>query len=56
MFCDSVPARRNNLKSKDNIEFESLYYENGSEKFEKKDYLDNLTKILKEKQSLIGIS
>ena len=24
-----------NLKSKDNIEFESLYYENGSEKFEK---------------------
>ena len=25
-----------NLKSKDNIEFESLYYENGSEKFEKK--------------------
>ena len=42
-----------NLKSKDNIEFESLYYENGSEKFEKKDYLDNLTKILKEKQAVV---
>ena len=42
-----------NLKSKDNIEFESLYYENSSEKFEKKDYLDNLSKILKEKQAVV---
>ena len=41
------------LKSKDNIEFESLYYENSSEKFEKKDYLDNLSKILKEKQAVV---
>ena len=41
------------LKSKDNIEFESLYYENSSEKFEKKDYLDNLSKILKEKQAIV---
>ena len=42
-----------NLKSKDNIEFESLYYENSSEKFEKKDYLDNLSKVLKEKQAVV---
>ena len=42
-----------NLKSKDNIEFESLYYENGSEKFEKKEYLDNLSKLLKEKQAVV---
>lgn len=42
-----------NLKSKDNIEFESLYYENSSEKFEKKDDLDNLSKILKEKQAVV---
>ena len=41
------------LKSKDNIEFESLYYENSSEKFEKRDYLDNLSKILKEKQAVV---
>lgn len=41
------------LKSKDNIEFESLYYENSSEKFEKKDYLDNLSKVLKEKQAVV---
>lgn len=41
------------LKSKDNIEFESLYYENSSEKFEKKEYLDNLSKILKEKQVVV---
>ena len=41
------------LKSKDNIEFESLYYENYSEKFEKKDYLDNLSKVLKEKQAVV---
>ena len=41
------------LKSKDNIEFESLYYENSSEKSEKKDYLDNLSKILKEKQAVV---
>ena len=41
------------LKSKDNIEFESLYYENSSEKFEKKDYLDSLSKILKEKQAVV---
>ena len=42
-----------NLKSKDNIEFEGLYYEKGSEKFEKKDYLDNLAKVLKEKQAIV---
>ena len=42
-----------NLKSKDNIEFESLYYENASEKFEKKEYLDNLSKLLKEKQAVV---
>ena len=42
-----------NLKSKDSIEFESLYYENSSEKFEKKDYLDNLRKVLKEKQAVV---
>ena len=43
-----------NLKSKDNIEFESLYYENASEKFEKKEYyLDNLSKVLKEKQAVV---
>ena len=42
-----------NLKSKDSIEFESLYYENSSEKFEKKDYLDNLSKVLKEKQAVV---
>ena len=41
------------LKSKDNIEFESLYYENSSEKFEKKDYLENLSKVLKEKQAVV---
>lgn len=41
------------LKSKENIEFESLYYENSSEKFEKKDYLDNLSKVLKEKQAVV---
>ena len=41
------------LKSKDNIEFESLYYENSSEKFEKKDYLDNLRKVLKENQAVV---
>lgn len=42
-----------NLKSKDNIEFESLYYENASEKFQKKEYLDNLSKLLKEKQAVV---
>lgn len=42
-----------NLKSKDNIEFEGLYYENASEKFEKKEYLDNLSKLLKEKQAVV---
>lgn len=42
-----------NLKSKDNIEFESLYYENASEKFEKKECLDNLSKLLKEKQAVV---
>ena len=41
------------LKSKDNIEFESLYYENSSEKFEKKDYLDNFSKVLKVKQAVV---
>lgn len=42
-----------NLKSKDNIEFESLYYEDASEKFDKKEYLDNLSKLLKEKQAVV---
>ena len=35
------------FKSKDNIEFESLYYENNSEKFEEKKYLDNISNRLK---------
>ena len=35
------------FKSKDNIEFESLYYENNSEKFEDKKYLDNISNRLK---------
>ena len=42
-----------NSKSKDNIEFESLYYESNSEKFEKKGYLDNLSKLIKEKQAVV---
>ena len=35
------------FKSKDNIEFESLYYEEGNEKFEDKKYLDNIVLKLK---------
>ena len=42
-----------NSKSKDNIEFESLYYESNSEKFERKGYLDNLSKLIKEKQAVV---
>ncbi|MDU1412965.1 MAG: DNA topoisomerase [Clostridium sp.] len=34
------------VKSKDNDEFESLYYENNSEQFEDKGYLDNITSVL----------
>lgn len=35
------------FKSKDNIEFESLYYEDGNEKFEDKKYLDKIVLNLK---------
>lgn len=34
------------VKSKDNDEFESLYYENNSEQFEDKSYLDNIASVL----------
>ena len=41
------------FKTKENEEFEGLYYENESEKFEKKEYLDNIKKILKGKTAEI---
>ncbi len=40
-------------KSKDNIEFETLYYENNSEKFEKKEYLDIISKALVGKSGVV---
>ena len=42
-----------NFKSKENIEFETLYYENSSEKFEKKEYLDDISKILVGKSGVV---
>ena len=42
-----------NYKSKDNIEFETLYYENSSEKFEKKEYLDEISKLLSGKSGVV---
>ncbi|MEQ8196467.1 MAG: DNA topoisomerase [Clostridiaceae bacterium] len=42
-----------NYKSKDNIEFETLYYENNSEKFEKKEYLDIISKVLSGKSGIV---
>ena len=35
-----------NFKSTDNIEFEAMYYEKNSEKFEKKEDLDKISKLL----------
>lgn len=40
-------------KSKDNTEFETLYYENSSEKFEKKEYLDEISRILVDKSGVV---
>lgn len=40
-------------KSKDNVEFDSLYYEKNSEKFEDKSYLDKISKLLKEKKGIV---
>ena len=40
-------------KSKDNIEFETLYYENSSEKFEKKEYIDEISKLLVGKSGVV---
>lgn len=42
-----------NFKSKENIEFEGLYYEKSSEKFEQKEYLDEISKSLKEKSAIV---
>ena len=42
-----------NFKSKDNTEFEAMYYEKNSEKFEKKEYLDEISKALKEKTGVV---
>lgn len=42
-----------NFKTKNNEEFETLYYENESEKFEKKEYLDNISKLIKGKSAEI---
>lgn len=41
------------FKSKDNIEFESLYYENNNEKFEDKKYLDKISENLKGKIGVV---
>lgn len=42
-----------NFKSKDNSEFESLYYENNSEKFDEKEYLDKISTALVDKNGLV---
>ena len=42
-----------NFKSKDNIEFESMYYEKNSEKFEKKEDLDKISKLLVGKTGVV---
>lgn len=41
------------FKTKDNIEFEAQYYENDSEKFDDKKTLDNIKKLLKNKDAEI---
>ena len=40
-------------KASDNTEFETLYYENSSEKFDKKEYLDELSKLLVDKTGIV---
>ncbi len=42
-----------NFKTKDNIEFEGLYYENDNEKFDDKKILDSIRKSLKDKDGQI---
>lgn len=42
-----------NFKSKDNIEFEAMYYEKNSEKFEKKEDLDKISKLLVGKTGVV---
>lgn len=42
-----------NFKSKSNIEFESLYYEKGTEKFDEKEYLNGISKALKEESGVV---
>lgn len=42
-----------NYKSKDSTEFETIYYENSSEKFEKKEYLDTISKLLVDKSGVV---
>ena len=41
------------FKASDNSEFEALYYEKSNEKFEKKEYLDELSKLLKDKSGKV---
>ena len=42
-----------NFKSKDSIEFEAMYYEKNSEKFEKKEDLDKISKLLVGKTGVV---
>ena len=42
-----------NFKSKSNIEFEALYYEKGTEKFDEKEYLNIISKALKEESGVV---
>ena len=42
-----------NFKSKDNIEFEAMYYEKNSEKFQKKQDLDKISKLLVGKTGVV---
>lgn len=42
-----------NFKSKNNVEFESLYYENNSEKFDEKEYLDKISMALVGKNGVV---
>ncbi|NLZ35426.1 MAG: type IA DNA topoisomerase [Clostridiales bacterium] len=41
------------FKSKDNVEFDSIYYEKSSEKFEDKSYLDRISKLLSNKSGIV---
>lgn len=41
------------FKNKENLEFESLYYENNSEKFEEKQYLDHIITLLEGKYGVV---